>query len=743
MEKQMLIDGMSCASCAMTVEKAVQELPGVQSSRVNFPSKKLDVIYDENKITADDIVHRITKAGYQVQIMADDELLDSNYDKKQAQEIKTIGKRFIISLFFMLPLLYISMGQMLGLPVPSIVSEHHHPLNLAILEAILAGVILIICSDMFKRGYKALFVGHPNMDSLVSIGTSVSYLYSLWNTFLIMRGQLQATHNLYFEASGMILVLIMLGNYFETKATAKTGNAIHQLLNLVPKTAFVKKNNQWREVPVNSLQVGDLVQVKPGEKVPIDGTIVDGSSHIDESMITGESVPVKKEIKDQVIGGSINQTGFFVMKVDKIGKDTVLSQMAKLVEQAQNSKAPIAKIAGKVASVFVPVVIVIALLSFLFWKVLMHESLMFSVTILISVLVIACPCALGLATPLAIMIGTGRGAALGILVKNGTALEKMQQVQTIIFDKTGTLTKGEPTVTDIISDLDHDELLSKLQSLERRSEHTLAKAIVNYPIKYQTQVRATDFQSLSGLGITAIIDNQSYYAGNLSLVEKKQIVVDKKYQLSAEQLASEGKTPIYFANEQQVLGVVAVADTIKNTAKDTIKQLQAMKINVVLLTGDNQKTAQTIAQQLGIKQVISDVLPQDKAQVVAKLQHDTNKLVAMVGDGINDAPALAQADVGVAIGQGTDIAIESSDIVLMKQDLNDVIIAIKLSHQTMRNIKENLFWAFAYNVLGIPVAMGILHIFGGPLLNPMLAGLAMSMSSLCVVLNALRLRHFK
>lgn len=746
------VEGMSCASCATTIEKATATLDGVKKSNVNFAKETLAITYDPSITKPNDVVEAVEKAGYQAKLINEqkeetvaDETKKRN--ERKNEQIKKVWNKFLSSLCFIIPLIYIDMGQMIGLPVPSILDANVHPIILACIEFLLAFPVLIIGRDFYSRGFKALAVGHPNMDSLVALGTAVAFIYSVWNTVLIMLGNVQYVHNLYYESAAMILVLITLGNYFEARSTGKTGDAISKLLNLVPKKALVKRGNKFEECLVSDLKVGDLVQVKPGEKIPIDGIVVEGKTNVDESMITGESLPVTKKISDDVIGGSLNQNGAIVMKVTKVGNDTMLSQMVKLVESAQDSKAPIAKIADKVAGIFVPTVITLAVIAFLVWKIFGHVSWGFAMIILISVLVIACPCALGLATPTAIMVGTGKGAENGILIKNGEALEKTKQIRTIIFDKTGTLTTGKPVVTDVFVDAKYyneQQMMLIVKALESQSEHPLAKAIMTYELENRVSLpNVTNFEALSGFGIKANVAGQEYFFGNKALMEKQNLELSQKLEERSKELADVGKTPMFLADSKEIIGLIAVADTIKETSKEAIEKLQKMGIDVVMVTGDNKRTAKAIADKLGITHVLSEVIPAQKAQKVKELQDATDGYVAMVGDGINDAPALAQADVGLAIGSGTDIAIESADVVLMNSDIADVVTAIKLSKATMKNIKENLFWAFAYNVLGIPVAMGVLYLFGGPLLNPMIAGAAMSLSSVCVVLNALRLRRFK
>lgn len=734
------IEGMVCASCAQTIEKAVSKL-GVDSVNVNLASEKMNVGFDQSQLRVSDITTAVSNAGYSAKLVSDNVKKDTT-DYKQ-EHIKTMWKRFWMSAVFAIPLLYIAMGHMVGLPLPEMIDPMSHPVSFATIQLILVLPVIYFGREFFIVGFKSLFKGHPNMDSLVALGTSAAFLYSLYGTIMTYLGNNTFSTNLYYESAAVILTLITLGKYFEAVSKGKTSDAIKKLMRLAPKTAFIVKNEEIIEINLDEVQVGDILMVRPGDKIPVDGIIVEGSSSIDESMITGESMPVDKKVSDKVVGASLNKNGSFKFKATKVGSDTALAQIIKLVEDAQGSKAPIAKIADQVSSVFVPVVITLALLSGLLWLTLGQQSWIFALTITISVLVIACPCALGLATPTAIMVGTGLGAENGILIKSGDALETSRKIQTIVFDKTGTITEGKPVVTDIITSNGYksDLALQLAASAELGSEHPLGEAIVDSAKDKNLTLKNTDeFKAIPGQGIETKIDDKTLLLGNDKLMLSKNINIDIQ-KSDSDKLADEGKTPMYLALDNTLVGIIAVADTIKSSSARAIKALHKMDIEVAMLTGDNEKTANAIAKQVGIDRVLSEVLPEDKANEVKKLQD--NKIVAMVGDGINDAPALAQADVGIAIGSGTDVAIESADVVLIKNDLMDVSNAIKLSHATIRNIKQNLFWAFAYNTLGIPVAMGVLTLFGGPLLNPMIAGAAMSFSSVSVLLNALRLKGFK
>lgn len=738
------IEGMTCASCAQTIEKATNKLTGVSKASVNLATEKMVVDFDPSTINVSDITKAVSDAGYEAIEQVDSaDTVDKDREKKQ-KHIKEMWQRFWLSAVFTVPLLYVAMGHMVGLPLPTFLDPMMHPETFAMVQLILTIPVLYLGRSFFTVGFKALFKGHPNMDSLVALGTSAAVAYSLYGTAMIFSGDPQFTMALYYESAGVILTLITLGKYFEAVSKGKTSEAIKKLMGLAPKNARVFRNGQEMEIPVDSVQLDDTIIVRPGEKIPVDGVVIEGSSAIDESMLTGESMPVEKKVGDNVIGASINKNGSFHFKATKVGKDTALSQIIKLVEDAQGSKAPIAKMADKISGVFVPIVMVLSMLACLAWYFLGQESWVFALTITISVLVIACPCALGLATPTAIMVGTGKGAENGVLIKSGDALETTHKIQTIVFDKTGTITEGKPKVTDIITTngMEQDELLRLAASAEKGSEHPLGEAIVNGAEESNLAFAATEeFNAIPGHGIEVMIEGSRLLLGNKKLMDDRNISLGN-LSVTSDQLAEQGKTPMYIAKDGSIAGIIAVADTIKPNSIPAIKKLHQMGIEVAMITGDNKRTAQAIAKQVGINRVLSEVLPEDKANEVMKLQKEGRK-VAMVGDGINDAPALAQADIGIAIGSGTDVAMESADIVLMRSDLMDVPTAVELSKATIKNIKENLFWAFAYNTLGIPVAMGVLYLFGGPLLNPMIAGAAMSFSSVSVLLNALRLKGFK
>lgn len=738
------IDGMSCASCAATVEKAVGKLTGVSQSTVNLANETLQTTYND-EVTPEMIEQAVKAAGFEATVKQQTDNVVKEQEKHQAKKQRYqqhVLHRFLLSALFTVPLLYIAMGPMVGLPVPALLDPQWHPQVLAMTELLLTIPVLVTGWQFYNQGFRAMIQLAPNMDSLVALGTITAFGYSLYNTVLIYQGQRGAVHHLYYESAAVILTLITLGNYFEARSKGRAGDAIQKLMDLVPKTALVKRDDQFIEAPLEQVIVGDIVQVKPGAKIAVDGTVIKGSTEVNESMITGESLPVSKQTGDAVIGGSINEAGAIEVQVTKVGGDTMLSKIVKMVEEAQSQKAPIARLADRVSRVFVPTVMALALISALLWRYAGHEPWSFAITILVSVLVIACPCALGLATPTAIMVGTGKGAEEGILVKTSAALEALQGVETIVLDKTGTLTKGQPEVTDILA-ADKKGLLKAAATIEQQSEHPLAQAIVKYAKREDLALEEVDeFNVLPGIGVAANWNGEAYLIGNQALMHKEQILIPEELQIQSEELANQGKTVMYVAWNNTLQGVIAVADVIKEEAITAIKELHGMGIEVVMLTGDNRMTAQAIAASLGIEQVISDVLPDGKAQAINKLRQQGKK-VAMVGDGINDAPALASADVGIAIGSGTDIAMESADVVVMNSHVTDVVSAIKLGRATMRNIKQNLFWAFGYNVIGIPIAMGLLYLFGGTLLNPMIAGAAMSLSSVSVVLNALRLKRVK
>ena len=665
--------------------------------------------------------------------------------------MKTLFTKFIIATIFAIPLFYIAMGPMIPKPfgpwpLPEIINPMNNTLNYALIQLLLVIPVMGAGYKFYIHGFKSLFSKSPNMDTLVAIGTSAAFLYSVYTTIQIANGKITGMHHhqLYYESAGIIIALILLGKYFESRSKGKTSEAIKNLMGLQPKTAILIINGTEVETPIDEVMVGDIILVKPGEKIPVDGTVIEGNTSVDESMLTGESIPVEKNVGSKVTGASINKNGSIKFRAEKVGSDTALAQIVKLVEDAQGTKAPIAKLADTVSGYFVPIVMTIAVVSALLWWIFGGKDIVFVLTIFISILVIACPCALGLATPTAIMVGTGKGAENGILIKGGEALELSHKINTIIFDKTGTITEGKPKVTDIITSegIEEGYLLEIAASAEKNSEHPLGEAIVRYGMEKDINFKNLEnFKAIPGHGIEVIIDNKKILLGNRKLMNERNISL-LNLENKSDELAREGKTPMYISIDNNIGGIIAVADVVKESSKKAIETLHEMGIKVAMVTGDNKKTASAIASQVGIDIVLAEVLPEDKSQEVKKLQ-EKGKFVAMVGDGINDAPALAKADIGIAIGSGTDVAMESADIVLMRSDLMDVPNAIKLSNATIKNIKQNLFWAFGYNTIGIPVAAGLLYIFGGPLLNPMIAAAAMSLSSVSVVTNALRLKKFK
>ena len=742
--RTMTVEGMTCASCANAVERATRKIDGVAESNVNLATEKLTISYNPEAVNVSHIKNAVEKAGYKA---VDEEIsvdaVDTDKEKKE-NEIKSMWNRFIISAIFTIPLLYISMGHMMGAPLPEFLDPMHNALTFALVQLILTVPVMIAGKKFYTIGSKTLLKGNPNMDSLIAVSTTAAFLYGLFATYKIYMGETGYAMDLYYESVAVILTLITLGKYMESVSKGKSSEAIKKLMGLQPKTALVIRDGKEFVIAIDEVEVGDIIIVKPGEKVPVDGEVVEGLTSVDEAMLTGESIPVEKHIGDSVIGASINKNGSIKYKATKVGKDTALSQIIKLVEDAQGSKAPIARLADTISGYFVPIVMVLSVLSGLAWYFIGGESAQFALTIFISVLVIACPCALGLATPTAIMVGTGKGAENGVLIKSGGALETAHQIETIVFDKTGTITEGKPKVTDIITanGISENDLLQFAASAEKGSEHPLGEAIVNEAEEKGIEFKDSEsFVAIPGHGIEVGIEGKSILAGNKKLMDERNISLENLEE-SSNMLAKEGKTPMYIAIDNKIAGIIAVADTVKENSKRAIELLHEMGIKVAMITGDNRRTAEAIAKQVNIDIVLADVLPENKANEVKKLQSEGKK-VAMVGDGINDAPALAQADIGIAIGSGTDVAMESADIVLMKSDLLDVTTAIQLSKATIKNIKQNLFWAFGYNTLGIPIAMGILHIFGGPLLNPMIAGAAMSLSSVSVVTNALRLKRFK
>ncbi|TVL62283.1 copper-translocating P-type ATPase [Brachyspira hyodysenteriae] len=749
------IGGMHCAACSRAVERALKKTEGIEDANVNIATEKAVFNYDDKKLKYDDIVNVVVKAGYQVLGKEEDPAV------VKAREIKDQKIRLIVSAIFSIPLFYISMAPMVSFikfPIPSFLVHHINPQVFSIVAIFLCVPVMISGYKFYTLGFPALFRGSPNMDSLVAIGTTAAFTYSIYSTVLAFMGLNPHGENLYYESAAVIITLVQFGKYLEARSKGKTGEAIKKLMGLQPKTATIIKDGEEKEIKIADVKVDDIVLVRPGEKIPVDGVIIEGYSSVDESMLTGESIPVEKSVGDKVVGASINKTGSFKFKAQKVGADTALAQIIKLVEDAQGSKAPIAHIADVVSSYFVPAVITIALISGIIWFIALH-NFVFSLTVFVSVLVIACPCALGLATPTAIMVGTGKGAELGILFKNAEALEVSEKINAVMFDKTGTLTEGKPYVTDIISD-DKDKLLLIAASAENGSEHPLGETIVREAKEKNIKLlNIENFKAIAGFGIEVFIDNKKVLMGNDKLMNKENINTEN-YNSYMDKLSKEGKTPMYVSYDNKLLGIIAVADKLKKESIEAINRLHKLGIKTAMITGDNKNTANSVAKEAGIDIVFAEVLPEEKSNEVKKLQ-DQGLTVAMVGDGINDAPALTQANVGIAIGSGTDVAIESADIVLVKSNTNDVVTAIELSKATMRDIKQNLFWAFCYNVIGIPIAAGVLHVFREPLiassiggfltaimgkdllLNPIFAALAMSLSSVSVVTNALRLNFFK
>ena len=677
------VEGMTCAVCAGRVEKVTKKIEGVQDSVVNLTTEKMSITVDDDIVTYGDIKRAVEKAGYK--LVREEE--KENTEKKLSDKDKLL-RRLIFSCIFTIPLLIVTMGHMVGMPLPKIIDPMVNPMNFAVFQIILTVPVMAIGYKFYLIGFKNLIKLSPNMDSLIAVGTSAAFLYSVFGMYKIVTGDTSYAMHLYFEAAVTILTLITLGKYLEAISKGKTSEAIKKLMGLAPKTATIIREGNEIVIPIDEVVVGDIILVKPGEKLPVDGEVIEGSTAIDESMLTGESIPVEKIVGSNVIGASINKTGFIKYKATKVGGDTALSQIIKLVEDAQGSKAPIAKMADVISAYFVPIVIGLAIFSAIAWLIA-GETPVFALTIFISVLVIACPCALGLATPTAIMVGTGKGAENGVLIKGGEALEITHKINTIVFDKTGTITEGKPVVTDIVSrGKENNILLALAASAEKGSEHPLGEAIVRAAIEKNIELKSLEnFNAIPGHGIEVVIENESILLGNLKLMKERSIDIGE-LRGEADRLANEGKTPMFIAINNSLEGIIAVADTVKPSSINAIKELHNMGIKVAMITGDNKKTAEAIAKQVGIDIVLSEVLPEDKANEVKKLQGKDDK-VAMVGDGINDAPALAQADIGIAIGSGTDVAIESADIVLMRSDLMDVIVAIKLSKATIRNIKQN------------------------------------------------------
>ena len=736
------IGGMTCASCSAAVERAVGKLPGVKSVSVNLATEKAAISYNAETLRLSDIKQAIVKAGYvPMAIETDANAAVDKHKKAKEKEIGVLRTKLIISASFAIPLLYIAMGAMLGWPLPAFMNAMNYPLRYAFIEIALVIPVIAAGYRFYVVGFKAILHGSPNMDSLIAMGTSAAVAYSMYGVVNILNGDFRFVESLYFETAGIIITLILLGKTLEAISKGKTSESIKRLMGLQPKTATIIKDGGEIEIPIAEVEKGDTVMVRPGEKIPVDGEILTGRTSIDESMITGESMPVEKTAGDKVIGASINKNGSITFRVTSVGENTVLSRIVKLVEDAQGSKAPIAALADIVSGYFVPIVFAIAIVSAGLWLVF-GAGTVFALTVFVAVLTIACPCALGLATPTAIMVGTGKGAEYGILIKSGEALETAHTINAMVFDKTGTITKGTPEVTDILPSKGYDEaiILAYAAAAEKGSEHPLGESIVRAADDRKLGVpAATEFTATPGYGITAMIDGKTVLLGNAKHLASAGIEVDE---LHADAFAGEGKTPMHIAIDGHYAGIIAVADVVKESSARAIAALHEMSIETYMITGDSKKTAEAIARKVGIDKVLSEVLPGDKAEEIKKLQAQ-GKRVAMVGDGINDAPALAQADVGMAIGSGTDVAMESASIVLMRSDLMDVPTAIQLSKSVIRNVRQNLFWAFGYNVLGIPIAAGVLHIFGGPLLNPIFAAAAMSLSSVSVLTNALRLKNFK
>lgn len=743
------IDGISCQVCVNKIEKKVSKLNGVKSVIVNLANSRGKIVYDSDVIKLSEILEVMKKMGYTG--TKHEESSENLKDKEKEEHLKREFLEFKIAIIFSAIVFYIAMGTMVGLPVPSIISPDTNPLNFAIIQFILALPVVYIGRRFYTVGIKQLFMRSPSMDSLIATGTGSALLYSIYGTFKIAEGNYHYVHSLYYESAVVILALILLGKYLEGVSKGKTSEAIKKLMSLKSKKANLVRNGEIVQVDIEEVEKGEILLVKPGESIPVDGKVIDGNSTVDESMLTGESIPIDKAAGDIVYGASINKNGSLKIEATAVGKDTVISKIIKLVENAQGSKAPIAKIADKVSAYFVPIVMIIATAAGIIWYYLGSRGIVeinntpsiFALTIFISVMVIACPCSLGLATPTAIMVGTGRGAELGILIKSGEALEKAHKVNTVVFDKTGTLTEGKPKVTDILTmeGYKENDTLQIAGALELHSEHPLGEAIVE-EAKNRGLIfpQVNDFISITGQGVYGKIEESEVLIGNVKLMKAKNIEITMKKEL--DELASQGKTPMYMAIDGKFLGIIAVADVMKEEAVDTIKELKERGYKIGMITGDNKITAEAIGKQVGIDMIFAEVTPEDKYLKVKELQEEGYN-VAMVGDGINDSPALVQADVGIAIGGGTDIAMESADIVLMKRNLKDVLTAMDLSNATIRNIKQNLFWAFIYNTLGIPIAAGVLYPFTGHLLNPMIAGGAMAMSSVSVVTNALRLKNFK
>jgi Cu+-exporting ATPase len=750
---ELLIEGMTCAACSAAVERVTKRLDGVMNAQVNLTTNRGVFEYDPSKVKLSEIKAAIEDAGYTPRELEGEKTRDLEKERR-ARELKIMRLRLIVAAVCAAPILYLAMSHMfpgLGVPIPAFMSPHHQPLVFALVQLLLTLPVMLAGSRFFTRGFKTLFKGAPNMDSLVAIGTGSAFLYSLFAAVRIYMGDFSFTESLYFESAAVVITLVMLGKYLEAASKGKTSDAIKKLMQLRPTTATIEKDGKELDVPLDEVAVGDVVVVRPGAAFPVDGIVTDGISTADESMLTGESLPVEKSPGSEVTGGSINGEGLVKFRAVRVGGDTALSKIIRLVEDAQGKKAPIAKLADIVSGWFVPVVLGIAVVAAVAWAIA-GKDFNFVLTVFVSVLVIACPCALGLATPTAIMVGTGKGAELGILVKGGEALETAHKISTVVLDKTGTITEGKPKLTDIktYGGMEEETALALAAAAERGSEHPIARAIVEYAEAKGLGLQSPDsFKAVPGRGIDAVVSGRRVLAGNLKLMLENGINTTAA-ERDAETLSGAGRTLMYIAVGNTGGGtaggalsaLMAAADTVQGSTREAIIRLKKLGIDVWMITGDNKSTAQAIAREVSIENILSDVLPQDKAGEVKRLQ-ERGRRVAMVGDGINDAPALVQADIGLAIGTGTDVAVESADIVLMRGDLNEVPAAIALSRATIRNIKQNLFWAFIYNLIGIPFAAGVVYLFGGPLLSPVFAGAAMAFSSVSVVTNALRLRRFK
>ncbi len=748
-QKEIAVEGMTCAACSAAVERAVKKLEGVRSASVNLATNRAAVEYDPSKVKMSEIKAAITKAGYTPKDI--EHGTQDEEGKKREREIRNMRLRLITAIVFAAPVLYLAMGHMFSipLPVPEFMSHHTHPEVFAAVQLILTIPVLFAGSRFFKVGFKTLFHGSPNMDTLVAIGTGSAFLYSAYSAIMIfinsgnMPAQETYVGQLYFESAAVVITLVMAGKFLEAASKGKTSEAIKKLMNLRPKTATIIRNGAEIETPLDEVAAGDILLVRPGASIPVDGVVEEGISSVDESMLTGESLPVEKQPGLAVTGGSINGEGLLKLKATLVGEDTALSKIIKLVEEAQGKKAPIAKLADIISGYFVPAVMGIAAAAAVIWA-LAGQGFDFVLGRFLTVLVIACPCALGLATPTAIMVGTGKGAQLGVLIKGGEALETTHKVSSVVFDKTGTITEGKPMITDIktYGSLDGEQVIFLSASAERGSEHPIARAIVEYATGKGIEPKEPrEFRAMPGRGIDALVEGKRVLAGNIKLMEENGVDTAPAI-ADAQTLSRKGRTLMYIAADGKIEALMAAADTLKPTSKAAIERLKSAGLEVYMITGDNKSTAQAIAAEAGIDNLLADVLPGDKASEVKKLQ-ESGKKVAMVGDGINDAPALVQADIGMAIGTGTDIAVESADVVLMRGDINEVWTAIALSRATIRNIKQNLFWAFIYNIVGIPLAAGVFYAFGGPLLDPVFAGAAMALSSVSVVSNALRLKRFK